>query len=71
MADYNAMYRTQHSIKDSKAFYTYYKDIAKRFKEREKENFKDKDRADILLVVNMFLTGLTRRRLTPSTWIRT
>lgn len=63
VADYNAMYRTQHSIKDSKAFYTYYKDIAKRFKEREKESFKDKDRADILLVVNMFLTGFDAKKI--------
>ncbi|ABA88152.1 type I restriction-modification system, restriction subunit [Syntrophotalea carbinolica DSM 2380] len=63
VADYNALYRTQHSVRDSKAFYTYYKDIAKRFKEREKESFKDKDRADILLVVNMFLTGFDAKKI--------
>ncbi|AFI84967.1 restriction endonuclease subunit R [Methylophaga nitratireducenticrescens] len=63
VADYNAMYHTQHSVKDSKAFYIYYKDIAKRIKERDKESFQDKDRADILLVVNMFLTGFDAKKL--------
>lgn len=63
VADYNAIYQTQHSVKDSKAFYTYYKDIAKRMKERDKESFQDKDRADILLVVNMFLTGFDAKKL--------
>ena len=61
--DYNAMYATQHSAKDSTAFYTYYKDIAKRMKERDREGFLDKDRADILLVVNMFLTGFDAKKL--------
>ncbi|WP_083198925.1 type I restriction endonuclease subunit R [Aliivibrio logei] len=61
--DYNALYRTQHSVKDGKAFYTYYKDIAKRMKERDKENFQDTERADILLVVNMFLTGFDAKKL--------
>lgn len=57
IADYNQLYQTQHSAKDSRAFYTYYKDISKRMKDRDRENAQDKDRADILLVVNMFLTG--------------
>jgi type I restriction enzyme R subunit len=61
--DYNALYKTGHSVKDSKAFYTYYKDIAKRMKERDKESFKSRDRADILLVVNMFLTGFDAKKL--------
>jgi len=63
VADYNAMYKTRHSVKDSKAFYTYYRDIAKRMKEREKESFKDEDRCDILLVVNMYLTGFDAKKL--------
>jgi len=63
VADYNAMYKTRHSVKDSKAFYTYYRDIAKRMKDREKENFKDEDRCDILLVVNMYLTGFDAKKL--------
>lgn len=63
IADYNQMYKTQHSIRDSKAFYAYYKDIAKRMKERENENFEDQDRADILLVVNMFLTGFDAKKI--------
>lgn len=61
--DYNALYQTQHSAKDSKAFYTYYKDISKRMKDRDRENAQDGDRADILLVVNMFLTGFDVKKL--------
>ena len=61
--DYNAMYQTQQSVKDGKAFYTYYKDIAKRMKERDREDFNEKDRADILIVVNMFLTGFDAKKL--------
>ncbi|TKF15891.1 type I restriction endonuclease subunit R [Enterovibrio norvegicus] len=63
VSDYNALYHTQHSVKDGKAFYTYYKDIAKRMKERDKESFQDAERADILLVVNMFLTGFDAKKL--------
>ena len=61
--DYNALYQTQHSVKDSKAFYTYYKDISKRMKDRDRENAQDQERADILLVVNMFLTGFDVKKL--------
>jgi type I restriction enzyme, R subunit len=63
IADYNQMYQTQHSAKDSQAFYAYYKDIAKRMKDRDRENFQDQERADILLVVNMFLTGFDVKKL--------
>lgn len=61
--DYNSRYKTGHSISDSVKFYTYYKDIAKRMKERERDDFEDKDRIDILLVVNMFLTGFDAKKL--------
>ncbi|MGL5035293.1 MAG: type I restriction endonuclease subunit R, partial [Microcystaceae cyanobacterium] len=63
ITDYNQLYQTQHSAKDSNAFYAYYKDIAKRMKDRDKEKFQDKERADILLVVNMFLTGFDVKKL--------
>lgn len=46
--DYNKMFGCSYSTKDSQSFYNYYNDIAKRVKNRE---------IDILLVVNMFLTG--------------
>jgi type I restriction enzyme R subunit len=45
---YNAMYNTKFSTKDSETFYNYYNDISQKVKERK---------IDILLVVNMFLTG--------------
>jgi type I restriction enzyme R subunit len=61
--DYNTLYQTQHSAKDSKAFYTYFKGISKRMKDRDREDAKDSDRADILLVVNMFLTGFDVKKL--------
>lgn len=46
--DYNAMFGTKYSTKDSQNFYNYYNDISKKVKNRD---------IDILLVVNMFLTG--------------
>lgn len=63
IADYNQLYQTQHSARDSQAFYAYYKDISKRMKDRDRENFQDQERADILLVVNMFLTGFDVKKL--------
>lgn len=45
---YNQMFGTKFSTKDSESFYNYYNDISKKVKERK---------IDILLVVNMFLTG--------------
>jgi type I restriction enzyme R subunit len=54
IADYNAMFATNYSTKDSRLFYGYYKDIGKRVKKRE---------IDILLVVNMFLTGFDSKSL--------
>ena len=63
IADYNAMYGTSWSARDSQGFYNYYKDIAKRIKERERENFNDEDRVDILLVVSMYLTGFDAKKV--------
>ncbi|MEM9273761.1 MAG: type I restriction endonuclease subunit R [Cyanobacteria bacterium P01_F01_bin.143] len=63
IADYNQMYQTHHSAKDSQAFYAYYKNISKRLKDRDNENFPDQERADILLVVNMYLTGFDVKKL--------
>jgi len=48
IADYNEMFGTSYSTKDSDSFYNYYRNIADRVKSRE---------IDLLLVVNMFLTG--------------
>ncbi|MDD3856175.1 type I restriction endonuclease subunit R [Sulfurimonas sp.] len=45
--DYNAMFKTSYGV-DSKEFANYYKDLAKRVKNRE---------VDLLIVVGMFLTG--------------
>src|ERR1035437_618438 len=63
IADYNLMYGTNHSTKDSESFYNYYNDISKRIKDRERIDFQDKNRVDILLVVNMFLTGFDAKKL--------
>ena len=49
--DYNKEFGTNYS---TEGFYSYYKDIGKRVKERQ---------VDILLVVNMFLTGFDSRYL--------
>lgn len=63
MADYNAQYKTAFNTKDSKLFDAYFKDISKRLKEREKKSFQDKDRLDIVLVVNMMLTGFDAKKV--------
>lgn len=54
IGDYNKMFGTKFSTKDSTSFYNYYNDISKKVKERK---------IDILLVVNMFLTGFDSKPL--------
>lgn len=54
IVDYNKMFSTKYTTKDSKEFYKYYQNIGKRVKDRE---------IDILLVVNMFLTGFDSKPL--------
>ena len=51
--EYNSEYGTNFST-DSRAYYNYYKDIARRVKKKE---------IDILFVVNMFLTGFDSKPL--------
>ena len=64
IGDYNAMYNTKFSTKDSQQFENYFKDISKRLKEREKVTFNDeKDRLDIVIVVNMMLTGFDAKKV--------
>jgi len=64
IGDYNTMYNTKFSTKDSQQFENYFKDISKRLKEREKAIFNDeKDRLDIVLVVNMLLTGFDAKKV--------
>lgn len=57
ISHYNGMYQTRFSTKDSESFYNYYNDISKKLKAREKRPENTSDRIDILLVVNMYLTG--------------
>ncbi len=52
--DYNKQFQTKHSAKDGITFLNYKKDISKRVKNRQ---------VDILLVVNMFLTGFDSKSL--------
>lgn len=54
IADYNKMYGTAYSTKDSQSYYNYYNNISQRVKRKE---------IDILLVVNMFLTGFDSKPL--------
>jgi len=63
IADYNKQFGTAYSTKQQEGFYNYYKDIGKRIKARDKEGAQDSDRIDILLVVNMFLTGFDAKKL--------
>lgn len=52
--DYNKMFQRNYSTKDSALFYQYYNDIADKVKNKQ---------IDILLVVNMFLTGFDSKTL--------
>lgn len=54
ISDYNEMFGTSYSTRDSDSFYNYYRNIAERVKQRQ---------IDILLVVNMFLTGFDSKTL--------
>jgi type I restriction enzyme R subunit len=64
IGDYNDMYNARFSTKDAQQFENYFKDISKRLKEREKATFNDdKDRLDIVLVVNMMLTGFDAKKV--------
>jgi len=54
IGDYNAMFGTKFSTRDTKSFYNYYKDIAKQVQAKK---------VDVLLVVNMFLTGFNSKPL--------
>jgi type I restriction enzyme R subunit len=57
IGDYNKQFGTNFTTRDSESLEKYYQDIGKRLKKRERKSFVEKDRLDILLVVNMFLTG--------------
>lgn len=54
ITDYNSLFGTSFNTRDSHSFYLYYNDIAKKVKERQ---------IDLLLVVNMFLTGFDSKTL--------
>jgi type I restriction enzyme R subunit len=63
VGDYNAMYQTKETVRDSAGFYTYYNHLSQRLKNRDCKDALDKDRLDILVVVNMFLTGFDAKTL--------
>lgn len=52
--DYNKTFGVNYTTKDSVSFYNYYKDIAKRVRNKQ---------VDLLVVVNMFLTGFDSKPL--------
>jgi type I restriction enzyme R subunit len=54
IGDYNRSFNTNFTTKDTLSFYNYYNDLARRVKNKE---------VDILLVVNMFLTGFDSKYL--------
>lgn len=60
---YNKMFDARFSTRDSESFYNYYNDISKKIKDRERIDAQEKDRIDILLVVNMFLTGFDAKKV--------
>ncbi|NPE29026.1 type I restriction endonuclease subunit R [Methanococcoides sp. SA1] len=54
ISHYNKEFGTNYTTKDSQSFYNYYNDIARRVKNKQ---------VDVLLVVNMFLTGFDSKSL--------
>ena len=54
IGDYNQLFGSNFTTRDSQSFYNYYNDISKQVKARK---------IDILLVVNMFLTGFDSKTL--------
>ena len=54
IGEYNQMFGCSYTTKDSESYYNYYNDISKKVRERK---------IDILLVVNMFLTGFDSKTL--------
>jgi len=60
---YNKMFGTKFSTKDSESFYNYYNDISKKVKERERSPENLDNRIDIVLVVNMLLTGFDAKKV--------
>lgn len=63
ISEYNKQFGTAFSTKQQEGFYNYYKDIGRRIKARDREGAQDSDRIDILLVVNMFLTGFDAKKV--------
>lgn len=61
--DYNQMFTQTFSTKDQKLFDGYFTDLTRRLKEREKTTALDKDRLDIVIVVNMMLTGFDAKKV--------
>ncbi|WP_105436305.1 type I restriction endonuclease subunit R [Neorhizobium tomejilense] len=60
IADYNAMYQTNNRASE---FRTYHNHLSKRLKDRDRKDALEKDRLDVLIVVNMFLTGFDVKRI--------
>lgn len=63
IGNYNKQYGTKFSTKDTESFYKYYNDISKKIKDRELQPENEANRIDILLVVNMFLTGFDAKKV--------
>lgn len=61
--DYNETFGTKYSTKNQDDFYNYYNDLSKKLKDREKNPENPDNRIDILLVVNMFLTGFDAKKV--------
>ena len=61
--DYNQLFDVKYSTKTSEDFYNYYNDISKKLKDRERQPENVNNRIDVLLVVNMFLTGFDAKKV--------
>jgi type I restriction enzyme R subunit len=60
---YQVTNQVKYSTKTSEDFYNYYNDISKKLKDRERQPENVNNRIDVLLVVNMFLTGFDAKKV--------
>jgi type I restriction enzyme, R subunit len=64
ISDYNAFFKTSYSV-DSQGFQNYYRDLAMRVKgeDSNRNELKQHEKIDMLIVVGMFLTGFDAQKL--------
>ncbi|HPF91743.1 MAG TPA: DEAD/DEAH box helicase family protein, partial [Flavobacteriales bacterium] len=63
IGDFNAQFGTAFSSKDEKGMEKYFQRMTKMLRDREKKEDPERDRIDLVLVVNMMLTGFDAKKV--------